>query len=164
MVSKDDFRSAMGRFATGVTVVTTLDEAGEIHGMTANSFTSVCLEPPAILVCVAHNAHTYNYVESKGTFGVNVLGVDQIHVGQYFARRPEDRTEEIDWSYSTSGDGVPLLDGSMVSMACRVLGSHVYGDHTIYVGCVEEMILGETAAPLLFYESRWNTNVEASVD
>ena len=122
MVSRNDFRSAMGRFATGVTVVTTLDEAGDVHGMTANSFTSVCLEPPAILVCVAHNARTYNYVESKGTFGVNVLGVDQLPVGQYFARRPEDRTEEIDWSYSTSGDGVPLLDGSMVSMACRGSG------------------------------------------
>ena len=162
MVSRDDFRKAMGRFATGVTVVTTLDDAGQIHGMTANSFTSVCLEPPAILVCVAHNARTYNYVESHGTFGVNVLGTDQLPVGQYFARRPEDRTGEIDWNYSSSADGVPLLDGSMVSMACRVLGSHVYGDHTIYVGCVEEMRLGENAAPLLFFESRWNTSVPAN--
>ena len=162
MVSRDDFRSAMGRFATGVTVVTTLDDAGEVHGMTANSFTSVCLDPPAILVCVAHNARTYNYVESHGAFAVNVLGTEQLPVGQYFARRPEDRTQEIDWTYSTSADGVPMLDGSMVSMACRVLGSHVYGDHTIYVGCVEEMRLGENAAPLLFFESRWNTSVPAN--
>ena len=162
MVNRNDFRSAMGRFATGVTVVTTLDEAGEVHGMTANSFTSVCLEPPAILVCVAHNAHTYNYVEDKGTFGVNILGTEQLPVGQYFARKPEERTQEIDWTYSSSAEGVPMLDGSMVSMACRVLGSHVYGDHTIYVGCVEEMRLGEHAAPLLFYESRWNTSVPAN--
>ncbi len=163
MVSRDDFRRAMGRFATGVTVVTTLDENGAVHGMTANSFTSVCLEPPAILVCVAHGAHTYNYVEAQGTFGVNILGVEQLPVGQYFARRPEDRTAEVDWSYSISADGVPMLEGSMVSMACRVLGSHVYGDHTIYVGCVEEMKMGDGGAPLLFYESRWNTSVEASL-
>ena len=162
MVSRDDFRSAMGRFATGVTVVTTLDGGGEVHGMTANSFTSVCLEPPSVLVCVAHNARTYGYVESQGTFGVNVLGVDQLPVGQYFARRPEDRTQDISWTYSASAEGVPLLDGSMVSMACRVLGSHVYGDHTIYVGCVEEMRLGDEAAPLLFYQSRWNTSVPAT--
>ena len=162
MVSKNDFRNAMGKFATGVTVVTSLDDAGEVHGMTANSFTSVCLEPPAILVCVAHGTYTYNYVEARGTFGVNILHTDQLPVGQYFARRPEDRTQEVDWEYSTSADGVPLLEGSMVSFACRVLGSHVYGDHTIYVGCVEEMKLGETAAPLLFYESRWNTSVEAN--
>ena len=162
MVSRDDFRKAMGRFATGVTVVTTLDDSGQIHGMTANSFTSVCLEPPAILVCVGHSAHTYHYLETQKTFGVNILAVDQLPVGQYYARRPEDRTEQIDMHYSTAANGVPLLDGSMVSMACTVLGSHVYGDHTIYVGCVEEMRLGDSAAPLLFYESRWNTSVPAN--
>ena len=162
MVSKDDFRRAMSRFATGVTVVTTLDEAGSVHGMTANSFTSVCVEPAVVLVCVAHGAHTYNYVEAQGSFGVNILGAGQLPVGQYFAKRPEDRTEEVDWSYSASEGGVPMLDGSMVSFACRVMGAHAYGDHTIYIGNVEEMRVGESTAPLLFYASRWNTSIEAS--
>ena len=162
MVRKDDFRKEMSKFATGVTVVTTLDDGGEVHGMTANAFTSVCLEPAVLLVCVAHNARTYGYVEARGTFGVNVLGTGQLPVGQYFARRPEDRHEEVEYSCSTSRNGVPLLDGSMVSFACRVMGSHVYGDHTIYIAAVDEMKIGEDTEPLLFYNSRWNTSIDTS--
>ena len=69
MVSKQDFRQAMSEFATGVTVITTVDDKNEPHFMTANSFTSVCLEPPVVLVCVAHGTHTYGYLERSGRFG-----------------------------------------------------------------------------------------------
>ena len=162
LVSKDDFRGAMSKFATGVTVVTTLDHEDQLHGMTANSFTSVCLEPAVLLVCVAHSTHTYGYVESRGSFGVNICSTEQQAVAQYFARRPEDRKEDVPFRWSTSSSGVPVLDGSLISFVCRVIGSHVYGDHTVYIAEVEELRIGDSADPLLFYESRWNTSVKRS--
>ena len=99
----------MSKFATGVTVVTSTDDEGIPHSMTANSSTSVCLEPPTVLVCVAHGTHTYNYVQNTGRFGVNILGEEQEDLGAYFARRPEDRTGDMQFSYSVAEGGVPVL-------------------------------------------------------
>ena len=86
MSSSNDFRTAMSKFATGVTVVTSIDEQGTPHSMTANSFTSVCLDPPTILVCVAHGTNTYGFVERTGRFGVNILNENQENLGIYFAK------------------------------------------------------------------------------
>lgn len=155
MVSKDDFRRAMSKFATGVTVVTSVDDEGEPHSMTANSFTSVCLEPPTVLVCVAHGTHTHGYLEKRGKFGVNVLKEEQEELGAYFARRPEDRAGNVRFSYSRSEDGTPILDEAMVFFSCKVIDSHVYGDHTIYLGEVNEVHQRDEGAPLMFYLSRW---------
>ncbi|MBM3942173.1 MAG: flavin reductase family protein [SAR202 cluster bacterium] len=155
VITKESLRKAMSQFATGVTVVTTLDDHGQPHAMTANSFTSVCLEPPVVLICVAHSTHTYKYLEHSRWFGINVLRQDQEKLGIYFAKRPADRHGEVDYSYSTSADGVPVLDGSMVSFVCQVMESHVAGDHTIYLGEVKEIREGAEGAPLLFFHSRW---------
>ena len=155
MTSRDDFRSAMSLFATGVTVVTSLDEHGVPHSMTANSFTSVCLDPPTVLICVAHGTHTYGYVENTGRFGVNILGEEQEELGVYFAKRPEDRQEGTDYHYTIAQDQIPMLDNSMVFFGCEVVGSHVYGDHTVYMGEVKEVIRKEAGNPLMFYKSRW---------
>ena len=145
----------MGNFATGVTVITTTDDEGQPHAMTANSFTSVCLEPPVILVCVAHGTHTYGFVERSGCFGVNILGQDQEDVGAYFAKRPDDRTEDLKVSYSEGDDGIPALDNSMLFMGCQVVGSHVYGDHTVYMAEVKEIRENNSGVPLMFFRSRW---------
>ena len=155
MLSKDEFRTALSQFATGVTVITTLDDQGKPHSMTANSFTSVCLDPPVILVCVAHSTNTYGFVKRMGRFGVNILHQDQKEQGAYFAKRPEDRTGNVDYSYSESEAGVPILDDSMVFLRCEVIGSHDYGDHTIFLGEVKEVLRNESGAPLMFYQSRW---------
>lgn len=155
MVTKDEFRTAMSNFATGVTVVTTIDEHGQPHAMTANSFTSVCLDPPVVLICVAHSTHTYKYLEKAGRFGINVLGQDQEAVGAYFAKRPGDRHGEVAYTYSTSEDGLPVLEGSMAFFGCQVTNTHVCGDHTIFLGEVKEVRQGDHAAPLLFFRSRW---------
>ena len=161
MVTRDDFRRCMSEFATGVTVVTTLDDEDNVHGMSANSFTSVCLEPPLVLVCVAHNTNTYRYMENRRCFGVNVLSSQQEDIGRYFARRPEDRLGDVEYDYSiTSSCGVPALKGVLVFFGCEVVSSHVYGDHTIYIAEVKEIYRGEAAAPLLFFESRWYGNVD----
>ena len=155
MLDKDEFRSALGQFATGVTVITTLDNEGEPHSMTANAFSSICLDPPTIMVCIAHGTNTHGYMEKTSRFGVNILNQAQQDLGAYFAKKPEDRTGGVEYHYSESDDKTPVLDGSMVFFGCEVLGSHVYGDHTIYVGLVKEMRRNEPGAPLMFYNSRW---------
>ena len=155
MVSKDDFRSAVAHFATGVTVITTVDAEGEPHSMTANSFTSVCMEPPVVLVCVAHGTNTFGFLEKAGRFGVNILRKEQEELGGYFAKRPEDRQGGVEYSYTPGKDGVPYLNDSMVFLACHVVGTHVYGDHTIFLGEVDEVQQHESGKPLMFYRSRW---------
>ena len=155
MSSSNDFRTAMSKFATGVTVVTTIDEQGTPHSMTANSFTSVCLDPPTILVCVAHGTNTYGFVERNGRFGVNILNEGQENLGIYFAKRPEDRTGEVKYEFIMADGDVPFLNGSMVSFSCEVVGSHVYGDHTVYMGEVKEVRQEEDGEPLMFFKSRW---------
>ena len=155
MTSRDEFRTAMSKFATGVTVVTSVDDQGNPHSMTANSFTSVCLDPPIVLVCVAHGTNTYGYLENNGKFGINILGEEQENLGAYFAKRPEDRIGDVEYNYSEGADGVPVLDGSMVFFSCQVVGSHVYGDHTVYMGEVKEVRQSDDGEPLMFYRSRW---------
>ena len=155
MVSKDDFRSAVAHFATGVTVITTVDDEGRPHSMTANSFTSVCMEPPVVLVCVAHGTNTFGFLEKVGRFGVNILRKEQEELGGYFAKRPEDRQGGVEYSYTPGKDGVPYLNDSMVFLACHVVGTHVYGDHTIFLGEVDEVQQHESGKPLMFYRSRW---------
>ena len=155
MVSKDDFRSAVAHFATGVTVITTVDDEGQPHSMTANSFTSVCMEPPVVLVCVAHGTNTFGFLEKAGRFGVNILRKEQEELGGYFAKRPEDRQGGVVYSYTPGKDGVLYLNDSMVFLACHVVGTHVYGDHTIFLGEVDEVQQHESGKPLMFYRSRW---------
>ncbi len=156
MVDSLAFRNAMSKFATGVTVITTLDAEGNPHAMTANAFTSVCLEPPTLLVCVAHNTITYGYVEEQQRIGVNVLCEEQEELGRYFARRPEQREGNPQYSYTAGQHNVPALDGSMVFFNCDIVGAHVYGDHTIYVGEVKEMRQDDQEVnPLMFYDSQW---------
>ena len=163
MVTKDEFRKCMAEFATGVTVVTTFDEHGQVHGMSANSFTSVCLEPPLVLVCVGHNTHTFKYVEERRCFGVNVLSANQEDIGRYFARPPEKRESDVAYDYSISEEcGVPALLGVLAFFGCQVESSHVHGDHTVYVASVQEMYSGDADAPLLFFQSKWYANLEVS--
>ena len=160
MLNKDEFRSALGQFATGVTVITTLDDDGQPHSMTANAFSSICLDPPTVMVCVAHGTHTNGYLEKTNRFGVNILKQDQLELGVYFAKKPADRTGDVSYNYSAAADNTPILDDSMVFFGCEVKGSHVYGDHTIYVGEVTEMRRNDSSAPLMFFNSRWYNPAE----
>jgi flavin reductase (DIM6/NTAB) family NADH-FMN oxidoreductase RutF len=150
----------MSSFATGVTVVTTIDDQGQPHAMTANAFTSVCLEPPTVLICVAHNTHTYRFLEQAGRFGVNILRQEQEALGAYFARRPEDRRGGVEYSYIMTDEGVPSLGDAMAFFACQVIGSHVCGDHTVYLGEVKKVLQNSPGAPLLFFRSRWYHQAE----
>jgi flavin reductase len=132
---KASLRRVLGAFATGVTVVTA---GGEIpHGMTANSFTAVSLDPPLILVCVGRDALMHNVLDQQTAFAVSILAADQTQVARYFAdkRRPvgRDQFAAVSWSPGAHS-GAPLIDGSLAHLECELEHRHEAGDHTIYVG------------------------------
>ncbi|HLZ91871.1 MAG TPA: flavin reductase family protein [Candidatus Acidoferrum sp.] len=151
-----EFRLAVGQFATGVTVVTAERAPGRVHGMTANSFTSVSLDPPLILICVSHGAQLLPLIKRQKRFGVNVLKSSQRALSEYFARAEDSEETEnrMGIRYRWTETGVPLLEDVLAHLACNVVGSHLAGDHTIFIAEVEsvEVYDGE---PLLFLRGNY---------
>jgi flavin reductase (DIM6/NTAB) family NADH-FMN oxidoreductase RutF len=148
------FRRACGRFATGVTVSTALAADGTPHGFTANSFTSVSLEPPLVLICVDNRANVLRHFEQAAHFGVNILAAGQEAISVRFAERGLDRFVGIDWYAGTTG--VPLLRGALARLECQTVQKMTAGDHTIILG---EALHAEWAEgePLLYYASAYHT-------
>ena len=138
-------RSALGRFASGVTVVTTEVE-DETFGMTANAFTSVSLDPPLVLVSIAATAKMDARIRRAGSYGVSVLRREQEPLSLHFAGAAR-RERTVGWERR---GGVPVLSGSIMQLGCSVVDSHPAGDHTLHVGRVEELWFGN-GDPLLFY-------------
>ena len=146
-------RDAMGCFATGITIVTALAEDGTPVGLTANSFTSVSLDPPLLLVCIANNAGTAAVLRGCQRFGVNVLQTSQQQTSNRFAGKGEDRFATTPWH--PGAGGVPLLDGSLVSFECRRHAVHEGGDHFILVGEVERARFEPRRDPLLYFRGKY---------
>ncbi|WP_436632369.1 flavin reductase family protein [Actinomadura kijaniata] len=135
MADHQGLRKAFGAFATGVTVVTVGGD--DPHGMTANSFTSVSLDPPLVLICVRRDAVMHDILGRAGHFGVSVLSGGQEAAARHFADRSRDlgaaEFESVDWLPGPL-TGVPLLSGALVGFECEVWRSHDGGDHTIFLG------------------------------
>jgi len=146
----------MGSFPTGVTVLTVEREPGQVHGMTANSFTSVSLDPPLILVCVDQNARLLSYLKEQGRFGVSILKDTQQQISELFAKPQQDPAEEemLGVRFKWTDTGIPLLEDALAHIACNVVAQHMSGDHTIFVGEVESMEL-KVGEPLLYYRGRY---------
>ncbi len=143
-----EFRKAMGTFCTGVTVVTTT-KGSEIVGMTANSFTSISLTPPLVLISVGKNLSMHTSLHEARHFGVTVLSADQIDVSNYFAgkRTPEvAATLAYDWH-----EEIPLLSGGLANVACRLWAEYDGGDHTLFIGEVVGLRFIADTAPLLYH-------------
>ena len=150
-------RDAMSRFATGVTVVTTLDDSGEPQGATANAFTSVSLDPPLILVCLAHTSRTLGALRTRGSFAVNVLGSDHEELARSFARSGDDAVFG-DPEHLPGPTGSPLLAGVHAAIDCRVYAVYPGGDHDIVVGEVQHVrIDDEPGDALLWFRSTFGT-------
>lgn len=147
-VSKDEFRSAMSRFASSVTVVTTKTEDNELSGITVSAFSSVSLDPPLILVCIDKRASFHDVLEKGRYFAVNILAEDQELVSRRFASKEPDRFTGL--AYKEGVTGMPLLDGALASIECRVVHSYAGGDHTIVVGEVESAAVAE-GKPLAYF-------------
>lgn len=147
-----EFRNAMGSFLTGVTIITVQDEDGSVHGMTANSFTSVSLEPPIILVCLDHHSNTLQKIKKANKFGVNILSEKQLDVSKLFANQ---KTEKIP-SYDIDVDehDVPIIQDSISSVSCRVIKSDIIGDHTVIYGEVDNLMMND-GKPLGFFRGSY---------
>lgn len=146
-------RDAMGCFATGITIVTALDAEGTPVGLTANSFTSVSLEPPLLLVCIANTAGTAPVLRDAVHFGVNVLQIGQQPTSNRFASRGEDRFANQPWAPGETG--VPLLGSSLVSFECQRESLHEAGDHFILVGRVVRAQFEPHRDPLLYFRGKY---------
>ncbi|WP_213955452.1 flavin reductase family protein [Variovorax sp. dw_954] len=140
------FRSVMGRFATGVTVVSYHRE-GRPAGMTANAFLSVSLDPPLVLVSVRRNSQFTTHVRHGSRYGVNLLAESQQDLSSHFGGRSVEGMP-IPFMHSA---GTPLIDGSLAHIVARVVDIHSAGDHLLYIGEIEHLSHGTDASPLIFY-------------
>jgi flavin reductase (DIM6/NTAB) family NADH-FMN oxidoreductase RutF len=150
-----ELRNAMGRFATGVTVVTTTHR-DLIHGMTANGFLSVSLRPPLVLVSLGR-CRMSEMLPRTGRYGVSVLASDQEMFAAHFAGQ---RVSPVDPEFVWRGE-LPLLDGALAHVGCRVVDVHPAGDHVLWIGEVEHL-WHRDGEPLLFYTGRFGTLSEVS--
>jgi flavin reductase (DIM6/NTAB) family NADH-FMN oxidoreductase RutF len=146
----------MGSFPTGITVLTVEREPGHVHGMTANSLTSVSLDPLLILVCVDHDARLLTYLQEQRRFGVNILKDTQQQISEHFAKPQQDLEEEAQLGvrFQWTSTGIPLLEDALAHLACNVVAQYLSGDHTIFVGEVESLELKE-GEPLLYYRGKY---------
>jgi len=156
--SPELFRRVMGSFPTGITVLTVEREPGQVHGMTANSFTSVSLDPLLILVCIDHNARLLSYLQAQRRFGVNILKDTQQQVSAHFAKPQLDPAEEarLGVRFQWTSTGVPLLEEALAHLACNVAAQYISGDHTIFVAEVESLELKE-GEPLLYHRGKYGS-------
>jgi flavin reductase (DIM6/NTAB) family NADH-FMN oxidoreductase RutF len=134
-IGKEEFRRALGHFASGVTVVTLKSGDGKPRGITVSAFSSVSLEPPLVMICIDKRSSVHVHLEEGSHFAVNILADDQELISRRFASREEDRFEGVGFSYGVTGS--PLLTGALATIECRVVHAYPGGDHTIFVGEVE---------------------------
>lgn len=152
---KDEFRRAIGRFATGLTIVTTR-LGDELHGMTANAVTSVSLEPLLLLVCVDKSADTHDILFQAGVFTVNILAREQEELSRKFATKREEGVPKLDGvSHRLGTNGCPILDGALAYLDCVTTHQYAGGDHTIFVGEVVDAKEISDGDPLVFYNGRF---------
>ena len=152
-MDKHSFRRCCGRFATGVTVAAVKDEAGTPHGVTVNSFTSVSLSPPQILICLDHSSKVLPFFRKSKYLGISVLREDQQDLSTRFATRGPDRFQGV--RFHAGIEGVPLIEGAIAHFGCRVAKVVESGDHAIFIGDVLEVSAAE-GRPLLYYGSHYH--------
>ena len=151
-ITPDEFRAALGSFATGVTILTARDAAGGDHGMTVSAFASVSLTPPVVLACIAHDADMHRVLKSAASFAINVLASDQEPLSRRFAAEPDNRFGGVPFTRGASG--VILLGGAIAHLECRRVSWQEAGDHGICIGEVERATVG-AGEPLLYHRGTY---------
>ncbi|HEY7912091.1 MAG TPA: flavin reductase family protein [Blastocatellia bacterium] len=147
-VTKDEFRAAMSRFASGVSVVTTKKDDGKLEGITVSAFSSLSLDPPLVLICIDKRASIHDSLSEGRHFAVNILAEDQEIFSRRFASRDTDRFGGV--GYNEGPAGSPLLNGALCHVECRIVHTYPGGDHTLVVGEVETTIAAE-GKPLVYF-------------
>ncbi len=154
-INSELFRKVLSQFATGVTIVTTR-HGDTIHGLTANAFCSVSLEPPLVLVCVDKSAQSHDLIKQSGHFVVNILTTAQEELSRRFSTNHSSAAERFAGiDFRTEMTGAPVLEESLGWLDCKLVAAHPGGDHTIFVG--EVLALGPSGNdnPLLYYQSQY---------
>ncbi len=154
-VSSREFRAACGRFATGITVVTSLGTDGLPVGVTVNSFSSVSLDPPLVLFCLDRAALSFPAFEVAKSFAINVLRDDQRPVSVRFSQQGAQKFSDLD--VSNWETGCPILAGCLANLECRTEAIHPGGDHIIVIGRVVRLAVGDPGRPLLYYEGGYRS-------
>ena len=152
VISQKEFRRVLGHFATGVTVVTMRKRSGKYWGFTVNSFTSVSLDPPLVLVCVDHGTESAQAMSEAEYFAVNFLSEDQQEISRRFALKSADRFADL--PFREGKHGSPLLEDCLGFVECRKVAAHPHGDHTVVIGEVLEAHAAD-GHPLLFYRGSY---------
>ena len=155
--TRQDFRAALGLFATGVTIVTARAADGTPVGLTANSFNSVSLSPPLVLWSLSLQAGSMPVFAKGSHYAIHILAADQRALAERFAARGADRFAGLDWREGSGG--VPLLDGAAAVLECHNRNRHEEGDHVIFVGEVEQCRYRADASPLIFHGGRFYTEL-----
>jgi 3-hydroxy-9,10-secoandrosta-1,3,5(10)-triene-9,17-dione monooxygenase reductase component len=153
-VDSMQFRSALGHFGSGVTVVTMAHEAQK-SGLTVSAFCSVSLTPPYVLVCIDKRSSTLELIRKSQAFAVNILTQDQVSISNHFASKSEDKMSGIPHHLGILG--TPLLDGTQAYLECKVTQEIDAGDHFIYLGEVEDAGVDEGKSPLLYFHGKYGS-------
>lgn len=153
--STQEFRTALGMFATGVTIVTARTPAGALVGLTASSFNSVSLNPPLVLWSLAQSASSMSAFRTGSHYAINILAADQKELAERFASRREDRWQDV--LFTEGACGAPLLTGAAATFECFNRSRYEEGDHVIFVGEVERCSRREGASPLLYHGGKFYT-------
>lgn len=155
--SSDEFRAALGSFATGVTIVTALDINRQPIGLTANSFNSVSLSPPLVLWSLSRRAGSMPAFSSGSHYAINILAAEQHTLAERFASKDVDRFAGV--PFRIGAGGAPVLEGSAAVFECFNRSQYEEGDHIIFVGEVEHCERREGASPLIFHGGRYFTEL-----
>jgi flavin reductase (DIM6/NTAB) family NADH-FMN oxidoreductase RutF len=158
-IDQGQFRQALSRFASGVTVVTTRDEAQPV-GLTVSAFASLSLDPPLVLICIDHRARSHDAITRSGVFAVNILTGEQEDVARRFASRGAEKF--LPGSYHLSEQGLPVLEDVLATIECRLVSTLPGGDHSIFVGEVLTVDI-RTGEPLLHYRSQFGEFVSQNL-
>jgi len=149
-VTADLFRRVCSQFATGVAIATVADESNVPHGLTINSFTSVSLEPPLVLICIDYRSAILQRFRRATHYGINILTAMQRDLSNRFATKPDDRFDGLQWQPGVTG--VPLIDGALATFECQTRQVIESGDHAIFLAEVVAAGTG-TGEPLLYFDS-----------
>lgn len=156
-IGSGSFREVMARFATGIGVITTLDDRGEPVGITVSAMSSVSMDPPLVLVALANGRFINPIVTARGRFAVNVLRHDQQALSDCFAHAAVSpgRDQFCGAPWHAGATGLPILDGTLAAMECEIVRTLTVGDHELFIGRVEGLEVGLEGDPLLYFRRQY---------
>lgn len=157
-MNPEEFKASLGCRATGVSIVTARD-GDRVHGMTVSDFVSVSLEPPLVMVSASETANTLEYILAGKCFALNILSEGQQELSNLFASEEKEEVRFEGLETDTAVTGSPLIQGAKVNLDCKLVATHVAGDHVLCIGQVEYVKIRDVA-PLVFYQGKYRDLVD----